>query len=135
VRFFLDNNLAPPLASALHELSSKDGYEVRHLRDLFEPSSPDTEWLPRLSEQGGWVLISGDYRISRNKHEREAWMRSGLTSFFLAKGWTNLRFWDQAWRLVRWWPRIIEQAHLVEPGAGFMVPLAGSGKFKQLPRV
>lgn len=70
-------------------------------------------------------------RISQNEFERKAWRDSGLTAFFFTKGWTNIKFWDQAWRLIKWWPSIVEQAQKIRPGAGFVVPLK-SAKLEQL---
>jgi hypothetical protein len=34
--------------------------------------------------------------------------------------------WEQGWRLVKWWPDIVEQSQRIKPPAGFFVPLKGS---------
>ena len=132
MRFFADNNIAPAIAEALNALSSKDGHEVHHLRKRFAASTGDLAWLAELGEEGDWVILSGDYRITRRPHERAAWLSSGLTAFFLARGWTTAGFDDQAWMLVRWWPHIVAQAARVEPGAGFEIPFRATGKFRIL---
>jgi len=67
----------------------------------------------RAWDEGGWVVISADRRIHRNRLEREAWRRSGLVVFFLTPQWRRLRNVEIAWRLLRWWPHIDEQARLV----------------------
>jgi hypothetical protein len=54
-----------------------------------------------------------------------------LTAFFLAKGWTNLKLWDQTWRFLKWWPDIVAQAARIRSGAGFIVPIKSS-KLEQL---
>jgi hypothetical protein len=66
--------------------------------------------------------------------EKEALRRLGLAAFILKSGWSQLAHWDKAWRLVRWWPRIVEQANLVHGGAVFLVPVnfRGVGKFEQV---
>jgi hypothetical protein len=92
----------------------------------------DEEWLPELSRQGDWVVVSGDMRIFRSPHLKKIWIDSKLTAFFLANGWMNLKFWDHAWHLVRWWPQIIQQAELTEPGTGFQVPAKSRGRFRIL---
>lgn len=134
MKFFFDNNLPPALTRGICALSEPEGHEVVHLRQKFPPNIADTNWIDRLGREGHWVIISGDLRIFKNRHEREAWRSAGLTTFFLAKGWINHRFWDQAWRLVRWWPMIVEVAELFEPGAAFEVPLqyGARSKLKQL---
>ena len=38
-------------------------------------------------------------RISRNPGQRKAWRESNLVAIFLAKGWTNLLLWEQAWKI------------------------------------
>ena len=53
---------------------------------MFRRDTPDQEWLATLAEEGDWVIVSGDPRITRGKHERQAWLESGLTAFFLGKG-------------------------------------------------
>jgi hypothetical protein len=122
VRFFLDNNLPPRLARALNELS-KPEHEVVHLREKFQPDTSDTTWLHTLASEGDWVIVSGDLRITRLPHEQKAWQESGLTAFFLEKGWSSLQFWEKATKLVGWWEAIVLQATRVEAGVGFLVPV------------
>jgi len=131
VRFFLDNTLPPRFAEVLQVLEGDDANEVVHLRTKFAPDTEDVDWITALGAEGGWVIVSGDIRISQNQFERRAWLNSGLTAFFFAKGWTTISLWDQAWRLIKWWPAIVEQAARIRPGAGFIVPLKSS-KLEQL---
>ena len=133
MRFFFDNNLSPPLAQAIGALCKPWGIEVVHLREKFAENTHDVEWIDALAQEGGWCIVTGD-RLKKNPLEREALRRSGLTAFILTKGWTNLKDWDGAWHLVRWWPQIMKQADLVEGGAAFDVPVkfSGKGKFKQV---
>ena len=82
---------------------------------------------------GDWAVIT-QYRLMRNPLEKEAFRQSGLTAFVLTKVWASHRYWEKAAQVVRWWPRIMEQAGLVEGGAVFEVPwrFSGKGKFKAL---
>jgi len=131
VRFFFDNCIAPAHARAIQALIEQDNHLAQHLKKKFDPATPDVEWLGQLADEGKWVIISGDVRITRNEHEKAKWLESGLTAFFLAKGWQNLKFWDQAAKLVQKWPVIMQQAERVEPGAGFIVKPT-STKFEQV---
>lgn len=131
MRFFLDNCLPPRLAKCLHVLSSPE-HSVTHLRQKFDADVSDPVWIGALSKEGNWVLISADKRITRNPQNRAAWLKSGLTGFFLDKGWSNKGFDEQAWRLVRWWPDIVRGANMVKPGAGFIVHPTRFGKLEQL---
>src|ERR1700722_13024715 len=104
LKFLFDNQLSPHLANSIHALACQEGHEVTHLRCKFPVNTPDIEWLQALGKEGGWILICGDLDIIRTRAERPIWRSVGLIGFFLKKGWINLKPWDQAWRLVRWWP-------------------------------
>jgi hypothetical protein len=130
VRFFLDNCLSPRYARALHVLSERDGHEVVHLMEMFDRSATDPVWIGGLKAAGDWVIVSGDTRIPKTPELKAEWLKSGLTAFFLGPGWMNLTYWLQIGLLLRWWPSILEQARLVEKGAGFEVPYRSSGRFK-----
>lgn len=125
MRFFFDNTLPPRLADAIHALISPDGHRVDHLRDRFSANTKDPEWLGTLAREGDWIIVSGDPRITKGRHERAAWLESGLTAFFLKSGWTNLPLWDQVWRLVKYWPDIARHASESRKGSGFVINVNG----------
>lgn len=132
MKFLVDNNLPPALAHALRELSKPENHEVFHLKDRFPADTPDTVWIGSLSEEGGWIVVTHD---NLNKGlEREALRQAGLLVFFLDKSWKDHKFWEKAHNLVKWWPRIIEQAGGIEDGAAFQVKwnFSGKGKFVQV---
>jgi hypothetical protein len=62
--FFLDNNLSPILAEGLRAF----GEDVRHLREVFPPDTPDEVWLPEIGQRG-WYLVTHDKRIPRKALE------------------------------------------------------------------
>lgn len=126
MKFFVDNNLPPALARALHALSESHGHSVVHLRAKFEPNAKDEDWIKALSSEGGWSVVTHD-RLNKGL-EREVLSRAGLIVFFLDKSWSKRTFWDISHTLVRWWPRIIEQSEGMQGGAAFKVPYAFSGK-------
>ncbi|MGH7098109.1 MAG: hypothetical protein ACREE4_10690 [Stellaceae bacterium] len=133
MKVLLDNNLSPYLARALNALLEPEDDQVAHLTDRFPANTEDRAWIGALAEEGGWVVISGDLRIYRNRLEREAWRRSRLIAFFLAPQWGKARNIEKAWRLLRWWPRIREQVGIVDAPAAFELPLAyGAGRLKVL---
>ena len=124
MKFFFDNTMPPKVVEALKILDSDN--KIPHLKERFPADTIDAIWISALSGEGDWVIISGDVRITRNHGERAAWLESKLLAFFLAKGWTSQPLWDQAWRFIKWWPRIVEQASRIKPPAGFIVPLKDS---------
>lgn len=131
MKFFFDNTVPLRLAKAIATLAEGQGHTITHLRERFESDVLDTVWIPALATERDWIVISGDVRITTARHERAAWFESGLLGFFQAKGWTNLTLWEQSWRLIQWWPRIVDQANKVRPPASFLIPVKGA-KFEQL---
>jgi hypothetical protein len=132
VKFFVDNNLPPALAKALNALSEPSGHSVVHLREKLPAKTPDATWIEALSQEGSWSAITHD-KLNKGL-EREALRRAGFIVFFLDKGWANQQFWGIACNLVRWWPRIIEQAERKRGGAAYRVPynFSGKGQFEQV---
>ncbi|MCB1127833.1 MAG: hypothetical protein KDM81_15170 [Verrucomicrobiae bacterium] len=124
MRFFLDNNLSPRVARALHCLTEPT-HSVHHLKDRFRGDTPDVEWMKALAAESGWVVLSADTAISRNPHEVEAWKRAGHPIFFLKNAWVHQLFWEQAARLCHLFPTIIKHASKARKGDGFLVPFKG----------
>lgn len=124
MRFFFDNNLSPKLAKSLNALVQPE-HEVVHLKDHFAANTPDEVWMEALSKETGWIIISGDTRITKNQHEFAAWKAAGHTAFFLKKGWINLTFWDQVQKFVKCFPAIIEEAIRAKSGSMFFVTVNG----------
>ena len=86
-----------------------------------------------LGREGDWIVISGDERIMRNPGERAVWIASRLTSFFLQDAWMRTTADEQAWRLLRWLPAIIDEAKTSKQGTGLSLPLKWhSGRLKRL---
>ena len=108
------------MARAMRELAHAQSCDVIHLSDRFPRDVPDSEWIRAIRDEG-WVIVSGDTRISRNKVERAVWHESGLTAFFLDDGWSSKKFWVQAAELVRWWPIIVDTARSCRVGCGFLL--------------
>jgi hypothetical protein len=126
MRFFLDNCISPKYARALRVLAEMQQYEIVHLQDRFPPDIRDEDWIRQLGEEGDWVIVSGDPRISRSKPVRNVWRESGITAFFFADGWAQHRFWRQAADMVHWWPTIVLEAGRALRGSGFLIPVKGS---------
>lgn len=132
MKFLLDNNLSPHLAAALNELCrGESGSSVFHLGQKFARNTPDHEWIPTLSEEGGWAIVSQD-GFRKNDLECEALRRAGLAVFVLSRQWSSHRYWDKAQNLVRWWPHIEDYVQRIHGGAAVRVPWRVSGRFEQI---
>lgn len=130
MKVLIDENLPPALARSLQALFIGE-HEIVHLRDRFGEGVTDSEWIEALNHEGGWIVISGDRRISRNPTERAAFRASNVVGFFLSKGLYKANTVKQMERLLALWPTINTQAPLVAGGAMFELPMR-STKLRQM---
>lgn len=120
MRLFADNNVAPRFIEALERLVRPvDGIVLTHLQSKFPRSCNDVDWLRALGNEGGWVILSGDMRITRNRAELAVWRETGLPAFFIDEGWMRRQFWAQFLELVRWWPGIVRLGRSAQPQAAW----------------
>ena len=119
MNFFFDNCISPNIVDALGHLDSR--HTLVHLRKMFSGDTPDVEWIKALAQEGDWIVISGDTRISRGRAERAAWLESKLTTFFFGDAWSGHPLMVQASELFRLWPAILEHAKNAPSGHGYMM--------------
>jgi PIN like domain len=97
---------------------------------MFQPTTPDEDWFGKLSEGRDWIIISGDTKISRSVHEKQAWQQSKLTVFFLTKGWMNIPPFEQLSKLSHCFPEIVALCEKSQPGSSYNVSV--HGRIKQV---
>jgi hypothetical protein len=99
-------------ANALLEAFDREN-EIRPLIDHFNSGTDDIAWIPAIAQ---WkpkpIVVCGDGRILRNKVERSVLKTAELTFVCLASGWTNLEWNQFAWKIVKAWPGIVQNASL-----------------------
>ena len=125
MRFFFDNCVSPRLVEVLRLLDPR--HELVHLRERFDPATPDPDWIKALGAEGDWIIVSGDPRISRGLAERAAWIESGLTAFFCGDAWGSRRLLVQASELLRLWDDILERSKNAEKGSGYLLEFRTRG--------
>jgi hypothetical protein len=135
VNVLIDENLPPRLAKTLDGFIGEDGHRAYSLREKYGPGVADETWITDLHrDSNDWIVISGDFRITRDRASRMVFRSSGLRGFFLAAGWRrSLKLHEKAGLLLMRWPEIEQQALLVAGGACFEVPLRRSAKLRALP--
>lgn len=132
MKLLFDNNISPRVARAINELLSADGDSAYAIRDKYHASTPDIEWITGLASEGGWSVVSGDHRITKNKAERAAWLQTELVGFFLEPSLARLDPLQQTARLLFWLPIIRRQLSLIRGPALFALPLKATSKLRQL---
>jgi hypothetical protein len=70
----------------------------------------DEQWIKALSNEGGWIVISADRRITRSRIEAQAFRTSTLIGFFLSSGLYKSPVVKQMERILALWDTIEKQA-------------------------
>jgi hypothetical protein len=78
-----------------------------------------------LAPEKDLIIVSADPTITTAKKEREIWRSVGLTSLFLAGGFSQQPIWTQVREVVNWWPEIVREGKNSPRGTGFLLPLNG----------
>lgn len=130
MKFFFDNCVPWRWAQALACLLENEGYEIVALRSKFRENTPDESWMTSLGQEGGWNVISGDFRIITNRQRRVVWAASKLTTFFLQSSWMNDAYTEtfKTARFLSRWDEIAAIAGKAEPGTPFQLPFKGKIK-------
>jgi hypothetical protein len=129
MRFFFDRNTPPQLARMVDALEREHTARSYYDDDRFDDKTPDINWIKVLAaEDPPWIIISGDGRILKNKAEMSALKEAKLTFFCLSRQWMHMKLYEQAWKFIKVWPDIVENAKGTTPrifevsgGAGLKV--------------
>lgn len=121
LKFCIDEALGRPLASALCLLRAPGAPNIHDMRELSYSGVSDEVWLAALPRDGVHVVVTKDSRILNATVRRDVWRTAGLSLFVLDAKWGNLTLFEQARRLIWWWPVIAAQAALGPQGAAWRV--------------
>jgi predicted nuclease of predicted toxin-antitoxin system len=79
--YFIDRALGKSMGKTLQSIGVKVEFHNQH----FQPDSPDTEWLPIVSQKG-WIVLTKDENIGRNPLEVKAMAMANAKVFALVSG-------------------------------------------------
>jgi hypothetical protein len=136
VRVFFDNCTSPVLATTLHGFISQASHSAIHIKDAScGRNATDQEWIAMLAREPTqrWVVVTGDGRLAKNKAERAAFRAAGLFGFVLAPTYQKTPLHQVASLLLWRWPEMEQLVGLVDGPALYEIPMARSGKLRQLP--
>lgn len=129
MKFVLDECVPARFAVVLRILFPSHAYTIEHLvEDLGYAATPDPTWIAELPDNEQCVIVTRDTAMHRAVLERAAWKRAGHVVIFLAGQWGPALFYEQAWRIVRWWPAIVETVFKSDRGVAYKVPWSGTPK-------
>jgi len=119
--FFIDRSLGrKQVAQALREA----GATVEVHDDHFPQATPDVDWLAEVGRRG-WVVLSKDERIRRNRIERTALEAARVRAFFLTQ--QDITGQEMAELFSNALPGMTRRA--VSEPAPFIFTISRSGKF------
>lgn len=118
--FFFDNCLPPQIVAALKAL----GVDVVHLRDELPQKTDDEVWIPHAAQRN-YICVTDDHYIRRRPAEREVRRKHGLRSVFLPAGLPRCPLWDQATKVISWWPKIEDWGSRARAGDCILVSIHG----------
>jgi len=125
VIFFADENISKSAARMLDIFDREN--EVRHHSDSFEAGTADTVWLESIASwEGDIVVLCADGRILKNQVQRQVLKECGLTFVYLSSGWTSMKWRDIAWKIIKIWPRIVENVQNAREPMVFEVPVSAT---------
>ena len=116
MKLFVDENLSPRLAKGLAGFFDGD-HEVAYVVTKFDRRGvSNEEWIGVLGREGGWCVLSGDRRIAKNRVQRDAFARAGLTGFFPAPALMKVPVERLGARILILWPKIEATASTIAGG-------------------
>lgn len=121
MKVVVDENLPPALARALQALFVGE-HEIIHIRDRYGPGVKDLQWIPELSQEGRWIVISADRRIKKNQAEFQAFRTSRLIGFFLSSGMNRVPLVKKAERILALWGDIVTFGERSAAGSMYELP-------------
>ena len=101
--------------------------------ERFERTTPDVEWIRMLAADLPWAVVSMDAKVLTRPHEINALRGSGVKFVLLGKGWMRMPPHQQAWRLLKTWPNVVEAVRNVRADL-FEVSAGGSHKVEPIRR-
>ena len=127
----LDENLPERAARMLDAFDAK--HEVRHMLEFLPKGSTDVDLLAHLARMKPVpCFLSQDSRIMKRPTERQALKAANLTMIFLATGWTSLPWDEKAWRLLKAWPKIMNDVDNARNPTVFEVAAGGNHKVNRI---
>jgi hypothetical protein len=120
--FFFDANLSVYIARMLAQFDRQS--VIRHLFDdrAFNRDDEDVVIIDKLSHENPKpVFVTADTNIGRRPLERHALKNSGLSCVFFRKSFLGLGFHTQAWKIVKLWPQIAEEASKCKQPTAFEI--------------
>ena len=128
MKLAFDENIPPVFVTIFEPLAKEEKLlpitEVVSARNYVNSrdGKGDVPWIRRFSADGGHVIVSGDNRMRKNVHERQALIDEGMIVFLFNPKWNEESFFVKSARLLNWWPKITQVADKANTGTIWKIP-------------
>ena len=119
----LDEALGRKIAAILRDLKAPGAPNIHDARDVGLSGASDEVVLHELAGRRFAALVTRDSSMLSASVRRDVWRASGVSVFMYDGKWGNLLLFEQARRLIWWWPEIITQASGGPQGGAWRVPV------------
>jgi hypothetical protein len=127
----IDECLGVKIAPVLRELRAPGSPHIHHLRDLNLAGVSDETLFHELEARNFAAMVTKDSAILAASVRRDAWRATGMSLFVLHGHWGNLPLFEQARRLIWWWPEIIRQTDQGSTQAAWIIRKEMSGSMER----
>jgi hypothetical protein len=121
IGFCIDEACGRQIAAILRNLRAPGGPDIHDAREIGLGGVADDILMIELGKRGFTALVTRDSRILNASIRRDAWLQSGLTLFVLDGKWGSLTLFEQARRMIWWWPSWIAASAEGPQGAAWRV--------------
>ncbi|NQU05088.1 MAG: hypothetical protein HQ568_03275 [Calditrichaeota bacterium] len=124
MKFFFDNTFSYKLIKCFRcfLVLMFESYEIEHLQEKFNDHGiKDHDWLKEVAGKGNWIVLTGDSHLRTNPANKKVFDEFKLTIFIFGGKFVNNNGWDQTWKLVKVWPKIIEISNTDSYGKSYKI--------------
>lgn len=119
--FCIDESLGNKLAPVLRQLRAPGSPPIRDVWDEGLAGTSDEVLLKTLGDRGFAALVTRDSSMLSAAARRAAWRSSGVSVFMTDGKLGNLSLFEQARRLLWWWPAVAGQAQAGPQGGAWRI--------------
>lgn len=133
-RFLFDECLGRPVV----ERQIKDSLrlygsdaELAHLFSKFPMGAKDTEWIPAIAQEGGWIVVTADRGKHSKKDEKLPYIcrEFGVSHVMLSSGLHRRTMYYKYLAISSCWSALLDVGSH-PPGTGFSLGMHGDKKFR-----
>lgn len=121
VGFCIDEACGRPIADILRTLRAPIGPDIHDVREIGLGGVADDILMIELGKREFIAFVTRDSRILNAAIRRDAWLHSGLTLFVLDGKWGSFSLFEQARRMIWWWPSWVARSAEAPQGAAWRV--------------